>query len=109
MSQVEVQSVKIDCIVTSRFAHTVMTSVALNQDHTSQEISFEVELPKTAFISNFSMLVGLSSDVQSFLLPVFSMIIWLRLSYPRFLRLIFLSDTMCEHHSILFLCSSQGY
>ena len=65
----------IDCTVTSRFAHTVMTSVAINHAEVSQEISFEVELPKTAFISNFSMLVCLSSDVQSFLLPVFSRII----------------------------------
>uniref|UniRef100_A0A665UMS4 Inter-alpha-trypsin inhibitor heavy chain H3 n=1 Tax=Echeneis naucrates TaxID=173247 RepID=A0A665UMS4_ECHNA len=41
--------------VTSRFAHTVMTSVALNRANTSQEIFFDVELPKTAFITNFSM------------------------------------------------------
>ncbi|XP_067359338.1 inter-alpha-trypsin inhibitor heavy chain H3-like isoform X2 [Channa argus] len=53
--QVEVQSVTMDCTVTSRFAHTVMTSKALNKANSSQEIFFEVELPKTAFISNFSM------------------------------------------------------
>uniref|UniRef100_A0A4W6FAR4 Inter-alpha-trypsin inhibitor heavy chain H3 n=1 Tax=Lates calcarifer TaxID=8187 RepID=A0A4W6FAR4_LATCA len=41
--------------VTSRFAHTVMTSRALNKANSSQEIFFEVELPKTAFITNFSM------------------------------------------------------
>ncbi|XP_073324182.1 inter-alpha-trypsin inhibitor heavy chain H3-like isoform X2 [Pagrus major] len=52
---VEVYSVTVDCTVTSRFAHTVMTSKALNKANTSQEIFFEVELPKTAFISNFSM------------------------------------------------------
>uniref|UniRef100_A0A665UMY7 Inter-alpha-trypsin inhibitor heavy chain H3 n=1 Tax=Echeneis naucrates TaxID=173247 RepID=A0A665UMY7_ECHNA len=45
----------VDCTVTSRFAHTVMTSVALNRANTSQEIFFDVELPKTAFITNFSM------------------------------------------------------
>ncbi|KAI4876006.1 hypothetical protein NFI96_024421, partial [Prochilodus magdalenae] len=53
--QIEVQSVKIDCKVASRFAHTVMTSTALNKANVSQEVFFEVELPKTAFITNFSM------------------------------------------------------
>uniref|UniRef100_A0A3Q3IL68 Inter-alpha-trypsin inhibitor heavy chain H3 n=2 Tax=Monopterus albus TaxID=43700 RepID=A0A3Q3IL68_MONAL len=54
-TKVEVNSVVVDCTVTSRFAHTVMTSVALNKANSSQEIFFEVELPKTAFITNFSM------------------------------------------------------
>uniref|UniRef100_A0A4W6FAS2 Inter-alpha-trypsin inhibitor heavy chain 3 n=1 Tax=Lates calcarifer TaxID=8187 RepID=A0A4W6FAS2_LATCA len=53
--KVEVHSVTVDCKVTSRFAHTVMTSRALNKANSSQEIFFEVELPKTAFITNFSM------------------------------------------------------
>ncbi|XP_045931307.1 inter-alpha-trypsin inhibitor heavy chain H3-like isoform X1 [Micropterus dolomieu] len=52
---VEVYSVTVDCTVTSRFAHTVMTTKALNKANSSQEIFFEVELPKTAFITNFSM------------------------------------------------------
>ncbi|XP_051272471.1 inter-alpha-trypsin inhibitor heavy chain H3-like [Dicentrarchus labrax] len=52
---VEVYSVTVDCTVTSRFAHTDMTSKALNKANTSQEIFFEMELPKTAFITNFSM------------------------------------------------------
>ncbi|CAN9512531.1 unnamed protein product [Ophioblennius macclurei] len=52
---VEVHSVTVECTVTSRFAHTVMTSEALNKANVSQEIFFEVELPKTAFITNFSM------------------------------------------------------
>ncbi|KAM4613716.1 inter-alpha-trypsin inhibitor heavy chain H3-like [Polymixia lowei] len=52
---VEVYSVTVDCKVASRFAHTVMTSSALNKGSSSEEISFEVELPKTAFITNFSM------------------------------------------------------
>ncbi|XP_054472647.1 inter-alpha-trypsin inhibitor heavy chain H3-like [Anoplopoma fimbria] len=55
LNMVEVYSVKVDCTVTSRFAHTVMTSKALNKANSSQEIFFEVELPKTAFIVNFSM------------------------------------------------------
>ncbi|XP_047439699.1 inter-alpha-trypsin inhibitor heavy chain H3-like [Mugil cephalus] len=52
---VELRSVTVECTVASRFAHTVMTSVAVNKANVSQEIFFEVELPKTAFISNFSM------------------------------------------------------
>ncbi|KAM8866968.1 inter-alpha-trypsin inhibitor heavy chain H3-like [Synchiropus picturatus] len=52
---VEVHSVKVDCVVTSRFAHTIMTSTALNKANVSKEISFEVDLPKTAFITNFTM------------------------------------------------------
>uniref|UniRef100_A0A8C2ZI59 Inter-alpha-trypsin inhibitor heavy chain H3 n=1 Tax=Cyclopterus lumpus TaxID=8103 RepID=A0A8C2ZI59_CYCLU len=52
---VEVYSVKVDCTVTSRFAHTVTTSRALNKAKSSQEIFFEVQMPKTAFIVNFSM------------------------------------------------------
>ncbi|XP_061900909.1 inter-alpha-trypsin inhibitor heavy chain H3-like [Entelurus aequoreus] len=52
---VEVYSVTVDCTVASRFAHTVMTSKALNKANVSKEIFFEVDLPKTAFITNFSM------------------------------------------------------
>ncbi|KAG7319218.1 hypothetical protein KOW79_017692 [Hemibagrus wyckioides] len=54
-AEIELQNVKIECTVTSRFAHTVMTSTALNKANVSQEVFFEVELPKTAFITNFSM------------------------------------------------------
>uniref|UniRef100_A0A8P4KJV5 Inter-alpha-trypsin inhibitor heavy chain H3 n=1 Tax=Dicentrarchus labrax TaxID=13489 RepID=A0A8P4KJV5_DICLA len=52
---VDVYSVTVGCTVTSRFAHTIVTSKALNKANTSQEIFFEMELPKTAFITNFSM------------------------------------------------------
>uniref|UniRef100_A0AAZ3RFS2 Inter-alpha-trypsin inhibitor heavy chain H3 n=1 Tax=Oncorhynchus tshawytscha TaxID=74940 RepID=A0AAZ3RFS2_ONCTS len=55
LSQVEVYSVKVACKVASRFAHTVITSSALNKANSSQEVFFEVDLPKTAFITNFSM------------------------------------------------------
>ncbi|XP_051529011.1 inter-alpha-trypsin inhibitor heavy chain H3a [Myxocyprinus asiaticus] len=54
-AQIEVQSVKVDCKVTSRFAHSVMTTKALNKANISQEVIFEVELPKMSFITNFSM------------------------------------------------------
>ncbi|TWW61761.1 Inter-alpha-trypsin inhibitor heavy chain H3 [Takifugu flavidus] len=53
--QVEVHSFTVDCTVRSRFARTIMTSTAINKGNAAREISFEVELPKTAFISNFSM------------------------------------------------------
>uniref|UniRef100_A0A8C5DXC5 Inter-alpha-trypsin inhibitor heavy chain H3 n=1 Tax=Gouania willdenowi TaxID=441366 RepID=A0A8C5DXC5_GOUWI len=46
-----------DCIITSRFAHTVTTSKARNIGNTSQEFQFDMELPKTAFITNFTMVI----------------------------------------------------
>uniref|UniRef100_A0A4W5NR70 Inter-alpha-trypsin inhibitor heavy chain H3 n=1 Tax=Hucho hucho TaxID=62062 RepID=A0A4W5NR70_9TELE len=54
-AEVEMYSVKVNCKVASRFAHTVITSSALNKANSSQEVFFEVDLPKTAFITNFSM------------------------------------------------------
>ncbi|XP_032860530.2 inter-alpha-trypsin inhibitor heavy chain H4 [Tyto alba] len=52
---IEIYSLHVDCKVTSRFAHTVITSKIVNQANESREATFEVELPKTAFITNFSM------------------------------------------------------
>ncbi|NXJ00917.1 ITIH4 inhibitor, partial [Psophia crepitans] len=52
---VEIYSLHVDCKVTSRFAHTVITSKIVNRANESREATFEVELPKTAFITNFSM------------------------------------------------------
>uniref|UniRef100_A0A3Q1GXL8 Inter-alpha-trypsin inhibitor heavy chain H3 n=1 Tax=Acanthochromis polyacanthus TaxID=80966 RepID=A0A3Q1GXL8_9TELE len=54
-ANVEVNSIRVVCTVATRFAHTVMTSRAQNKANSSQEVFFEVELPKTAFITNFSM------------------------------------------------------
>lgn len=48
---------KVDCKVTLRYAHTVMTTKVLNKANISQEVFFEVELPKTSFITNFTMSV----------------------------------------------------
>ncbi|TRZ01826.1 hypothetical protein DNTS_026174 [Danionella cerebrum] len=53
--QIEIQRMHVDCKVASRFAHTVMTSRALNTANASQEAFFEVDLPKTAFITNFTI------------------------------------------------------
>ncbi|NXL50255.1 ITIH4 inhibitor, partial [Podilymbus podiceps] len=52
---IEIYSLHVDCKVTSRFAHTVITSKIVNRANESREVTFEVELPKTAFITNFSM------------------------------------------------------
>ena len=41
--------------IISRYAHTRVNSVLLNSADTSKELSFQVQLPETAFISNFSM------------------------------------------------------
>ncbi|XP_009944751.1 PREDICTED: inter-alpha-trypsin inhibitor heavy chain H3-like isoform X2 [Leptosomus discolor] len=48
---------KIDSKVTSRFAHNVITSRAVNRGNVHKEVIFDVELPKTAFITNFSMTI----------------------------------------------------
>ncbi|NXL58636.1 ITIH4 inhibitor, partial [Chordeiles acutipennis] len=52
---IEIYSLHVDCRVASRFAHTVITSKIVNRANESREATFEVELPKTAFITNFSM------------------------------------------------------
>ncbi|KAJ8259826.1 hypothetical protein GJAV_G00173930 [Gymnothorax javanicus] len=53
--KVEVRSVKMVSKVAFRFAQTVLTSNAINRANSSKEVFFDVELPKTAFITNFSM------------------------------------------------------
>uniref|UniRef100_UPI00398E6FCD inter-alpha-trypsin inhibitor heavy chain H3-like n=1 Tax=Pristiophorus japonicus TaxID=55135 RepID=UPI00398E6FCD len=53
--ELEIYSMKIDCKVTSRFAHNVVISRVVNRANESREADFDVELPKTAFITNFSM------------------------------------------------------
>ncbi|XP_066051631.1 inter-alpha-trypsin inhibitor heavy chain H4 [Chamaea fasciata] len=52
---IEIYSLHVDCKVTSRFAHTVITSRIVNRGNESREATFEMEIPKTAFITNFSM------------------------------------------------------
>ncbi|KAM9134184.1 LOW QUALITY PROTEIN: inter-alpha-trypsin inhibitor heavy chain H3-like [Pangshura tecta] len=54
---IEIYSMKIDSKVTSRFAHNVITSQVVNHASVSKEVFFDVELPKTAFITNFSMTI----------------------------------------------------
>ncbi|XP_050760511.1 inter-alpha-trypsin inhibitor heavy chain H3-like isoform X2 [Gymnogyps californianus] len=54
---IEISSMKIDSKVTSRFARNVITSQAVNRGNVHKEVVFDVELPKTAFITNFSMTI----------------------------------------------------
>eukprot|EP00069_Balaena_mysticetus_P018578 bmy_11573T0 len=54
---IEVYSTKVHCKVTSRFAHSVVTTGAVNHADTAKEVSFDVELPKTAFITNFTLTI----------------------------------------------------
>lgn len=54
---IEVYSTKISCKVTSRFAHNIVTTRAVNRADAAKEVSFDVELPKTAFITNFTLWV----------------------------------------------------
>ncbi|XP_029455291.1 inter-alpha-trypsin inhibitor heavy chain H3-like isoform X2 [Rhinatrema bivittatum] len=54
---IKIYSFRIDSQVTSRFAHNVITSSGVNHANISKEVFFEVELPKTAFITNFSMTI----------------------------------------------------
>ncbi|XP_072438158.1 inter-alpha-trypsin inhibitor heavy chain H3-like isoform X2 [Chiloscyllium punctatum] len=51
----EIYNMKIDSKVTSRFAHNVVISRVVNRANKSKEAFFEMDLPKTAFITNFSM------------------------------------------------------
>lgn len=57
VEDIEVYSTKISCKVTSRFAHNVVTTRAVNRADAAKEVSFDVELPKTAFITNFTLTI----------------------------------------------------
>uniref|UniRef100_A0A8C0BT26 Inter-alpha-trypsin inhibitor heavy chain H3 n=1 Tax=Buteo japonicus TaxID=224669 RepID=A0A8C0BT26_9AVES len=57
MNKLFLTSMKIDSKITSRFAHNVITSRAVNRGNVHKEVFFDVELPKTAFITNFSMTI----------------------------------------------------
>ncbi|XP_067243912.1 inter-alpha-trypsin inhibitor heavy chain H3-like isoform X2 [Chanodichthys erythropterus] len=54
---VDIYSFHINSTVTSRYATTVITSRVANTLNESQEIQFEVKIPKTAFISKFRMTI----------------------------------------------------
>ncbi|KAM4615178.1 inter-alpha-trypsin inhibitor heavy chain H2 [Polymixia lowei] len=53
-----VKSYKVESRITSRFSHTTVTSSVENSGTTAQSISFNVQIPKHAFITNFTMNVN---------------------------------------------------
>ncbi|XP_077058966.1 inter-alpha-trypsin inhibitor heavy chain H3-like [Siphateles boraxobius] len=55
--KVDIYSFYINSTVTSRYATTVITSRVANTVNESQEIQFEVKIPKNAFISKFRMTI----------------------------------------------------
>ncbi|KAG8556804.1 hypothetical protein GDO81_018211 [Engystomops pustulosus] len=57
LNDIEVNSIDIISKVTSRFARNVITSKAVNHASTAKEAIFDVDLPKTAFITNFTMTI----------------------------------------------------
>ncbi|XP_043842758.1 inter-alpha-trypsin inhibitor heavy chain H4-like [Dromiciops gliroides] len=54
---VDLYSLTMDSKVTLRFAHTTITSRVVNKAIEAREAIFQVELPKRAFITNFSMII----------------------------------------------------
>ncbi|KAM3858933.1 inter-alpha-trypsin inhibitor heavy chain H2 [Diretmus argenteus] len=52
------KSYKVDSRITSRFAHTTVRSFVCNSGSTAQSIGFNVQIPKQAFITNFTMNVN---------------------------------------------------
>ncbi|XP_023571577.1 LOW QUALITY PROTEIN: inter-alpha-trypsin inhibitor heavy chain H3 [Octodon degus] len=57
VDDIEVYSTKINCQVTSRFAHNVITTRAVNRGDKAKEVFFDAELPKTGFITNFTLTI----------------------------------------------------
>lgn len=62
-----IKSLKVNCKVTSRFAHYVITSQVVNNADKAREVAFDVEIPKTAFISDFAMCVRALSNSYTLL------------------------------------------
>ena len=54
-SDIAYKQFHVDSLIVSRYAVTTVTSVVRNDADESQELDFRVQLPETAFISNFSM------------------------------------------------------
>uniref|UniRef100_A0A3B3Z7P9 VIT domain-containing protein n=1 Tax=Periophthalmus magnuspinnatus TaxID=409849 RepID=A0A3B3Z7P9_9GOBI len=55
---ITIKSYRIESHVTSRFAHTTVRSHVVNSGAKAQTIGFNVQIPKRAFISNFTMNVN---------------------------------------------------
>ncbi|XP_066523321.1 inter-alpha-trypsin inhibitor heavy chain H2 [Hoplias malabaricus] len=57
-SDITVKSYKVESRITSRFAHTTVRSSVVNSGPNAQSIGFNVQIPKRAFITNFTMNVN---------------------------------------------------
>ncbi|KAF4114531.1 inter-alpha-trypsin inhibitor heavy chain H2 [Onychostoma macrolepis] len=57
-NDITVKSYKVESRITSRFAHTTVKSSVVNSGPTAQSIGFNVQIPKRAFINNFTMNVN---------------------------------------------------
>ncbi|XP_029902139.1 inter-alpha-trypsin inhibitor heavy chain H2 [Myripristis murdjan] len=55
---ITVKSYKVESRITSRFAHTTVRSSVVNSGSKAQSIGFNVQIPKRAFITNFTMNVN---------------------------------------------------
>ncbi|XP_057710792.1 inter-alpha-trypsin inhibitor heavy chain H2 [Corythoichthys intestinalis] len=55
---ITVKSYKMESRITSRFAHTTVRSSVVNSGSKAQTIGFNVQIPKRAFITNFTMNVN---------------------------------------------------
>ena len=55
ISDVIYKQFHVNSLIVSRYAVTTVTSVVRNDADESKELDFRVQLPETAFISNFSM------------------------------------------------------
>ncbi|XP_056131930.1 inter-alpha-trypsin inhibitor heavy chain H2 [Lampris incognitus] len=55
---ITVKSYKVESRITSRFAHTTVKSSVVNSGSKAQSIGFNVQIPKQAFITNFTMNVN---------------------------------------------------
>uniref|UniRef100_H3D523 Inter-alpha-trypsin inhibitor heavy chain 2 n=1 Tax=Tetraodon nigroviridis TaxID=99883 RepID=H3D523_TETNG len=55
---ISVQSYQVESRITSRFVHTSVRSAVLNSAPRAQSIGFNVQVPKRAFITNFTMNVN---------------------------------------------------
>ncbi|KTF86194.1 hypothetical protein cypCar_00034218, partial [Cyprinus carpio] len=54
-NDITVKSYKVESRITLRFAHTTVKSSVLNSGPSAQSIGFNVQIPKRAFINNFTM------------------------------------------------------
>uniref|UniRef100_A0A8D3E3A1 Inter-alpha-trypsin inhibitor heavy chain 2 n=1 Tax=Scophthalmus maximus TaxID=52904 RepID=A0A8D3E3A1_SCOMX len=55
---ITVKSYRVESRITSRFAHTTVRSSVVNSASAAQSIGFNVQIPKRAFITNFTMNVN---------------------------------------------------